>query len=116
MEGTMVASKFRWLSLVLMFLLLGATDSDQSATSNASLQSYATSQFHSITRLGFFSAGDGGRAVYFSSNSACSLNNGNGDNGSEVKSVDGKCWIAALEPAASVKIWGAAVNGTTDDS
>lgn len=116
MEVTMVASKIRWLSLVLVFFLLGATDSDQSASTNAALQSYPTMQFHSITRLGFFLAGDGGSAVYFPSDSACSLNGGNGDNGSEVKSIDGKCWLAKLEPAASVKIWGAAVNGTTDDS
>jgi hypothetical protein len=55
--------------------------------------------------------------VYMSSGSACSLNGGNGDNGSQVKSSDGKCWLAKFDLAgADVRIWGVAFDGATDNT
>lgn len=41
--------------------------------------------------------GNGASPVFYTpSNSACSLNSGNGDNGSQIKSADGKCWLAVF--------------------
>lgn len=54
---------------------------------------------------------------YEPSGSACSLNAGNGDGGSQVSSADGKCWIADLQGIKPTPIiWGCAGNGTTDDT
>lgn len=57
-----------------------------------SLQAMSTANSSTYIRDGYTSAGDGGAATYVSSGSACSLNGGSGDNGSQVKSADGKCW------------------------
>lgn len=47
-----------------------------------------------------FAAGDGAPPLfYLPSGSPCSLNGGNGDKGSQVKSSDGKCWLAQFPPA-----------------
>src|SRR5260370_15209837 len=46
-----------------------------------------------VWRDGYASTSDGGLMLYFPGGSPCSLNSGNGDNGSEVKSADGKCWV-----------------------
>ncbi len=56
-----------------------------------------------------YAAGFGAPPVfYLPSDKACSLNGGNGDNGSQVKSSNGSCWVARLESAPhDVRIWGA---------
>jgi|GEM_PF-1975555 len=71
-----------------------------------------------VYRAGFGSAGDGGEMSYMPSGSACSLSvvSGGGDNGSQVPSADGKCWIWL---PAGVKVtpmvFGATGNGSSDD-
>ncbi|WP_175952883.1 hypothetical protein [Burkholderia sp. BCC0405] len=81
----------------------------------AALQGMSTANSSTYYRDGYTSTGDGGGTTYVSSGSACSLNSGNGDNGSQVKSADGKCWLAVLSPfGADIRIWGAVANGSTD--
>lgn len=77
-----------------------------------------TGSFNSVTRLGFTSAGDSPQVMYALQNSPCSLNSGAGDNGSQVPTAGGgKCWIANLNGIeVTPMIWGAAGNGTTDDT
>jgi hypothetical protein len=46
-----------------------------------------------------YALGFGASPLYYQpSNLACPLNSGNGDNGSQVKSLDGKCWLAVFPP------------------
>lgn len=62
---------------------------------NAELLALSTATLPANTivhRAGYASAGDGGDMDYLASGSACSLASGNGDNGSQVKSANGKCW------------------------
>ncbi|MCW3588791.1 hypothetical protein [Burkholderia cenocepacia] len=81
------------------------------------LKAKATSTAQSVFRDGYGAAGDGGNALYVASNSACSLNAGTGDNGSQVASSDGRCWLA-IPPGTGwdIRLFGAACNGTADDS
>jgi hypothetical protein len=84
---------------------------------NSALQATASTQYRSITRRGFVTPGDGGGAIYIASNSPCRLNSGNGDGGSEVKSADGKCWLADFRGGpASIKAFGAKADGLANDS
>jgi len=55
---------------------------------------------------------------YAASGSACILNEGKGDNGSQVRSADGKCWLATFPAGpADVREWGARCdNGVTNDT
>jgi hypothetical protein len=62
----------------------------------AALKNLPSTQAKVIHRQGFFSPGDGGDATYNSSPSACTLNLGNGDDGSEVKARDGGCFTSAV--------------------
>ena len=59
------------------------------------------------TRLGYATAGDAPAVLYTRNNSACSLNAGSGDGGSQVPTIDGKCWIANLGGVANLALWGA---------
>ncbi len=65
-----------------------------SAATNSALQALSTASGAKVLRMGFTTAGDAPAFAYFASNSPCSLNGGNGDNGSQVKSADNKCWLA----------------------
>lgn len=80
---------------------------------NAALKNTPTTAAPSVQRLGFYASGDAPPLVYTASGSACSLNGGNGDDGSQVKSVDNKCWIANF-PAkgADVRQWGCTASST----
>lgn len=86
-------------------------------STNAALKNLKSAEFTSAWRLGFYAADDSPRVVYKSTNSACSLNSGNGDNGSQIKLADGNCAIAdfARGPPTSM-IWGALGNGSSDDA
>lgn len=89
----------------------------QEVPTNAALRALPSTNYQSVTRLGFYSPGDGGRATYAPSGSACSLNNGNGDEGSEVKSADGKCWLADFGAGPpSVRVFGAVGDGVKSDA
>ncbi|MFK4447472.1 hypothetical protein ABH944_007790 [Caballeronia udeis] len=87
------------------------------ATSNAALMALPSTTASTITRLGFYAPGDAPTLVYTASGSPCSLNAGAGDNGSQVRSADSKCWIAVFPSGpVNVREWGAKGNGTFDDT
>jgi hypothetical protein len=93
----------------------------QVANNNTGLQAIPSTQYQAITRLGVNTPGDGGRAKYVSSNLPCSLNAGNGDGQSQVKSADGHCWLKDpiddwLEHLPLyIKNYGVQCDGLTDD-
>jgi hypothetical protein len=74
-----------------------------SVTNNSALTSLSTATMSAVTRLGFATAGDAPTLSYTASASACSLNSGAGDNGSQVPSANGKCWLANF-PAGSIDV------------
>jgi hypothetical protein len=100
----------------------GLSDSGQSISSlnsvptEAALAASATTTYPSgVWRLDYSSGLGAVPWFYVPSNSACSLNGGNGDGGSQVPSSDSKCWIAHYNGAtADIKEWGAVPGGLTD--
>lgn len=74
----------------------------QSATlhvaNNAALKALSTANVATVIRDGFTTAGDAPAQLYIASNSACSLNSGAGDDGSQVQSANSKCWLATFGP------------------
>jgi hypothetical protein len=86
---------------------------------NAALQAItAPAAGTEVFRAGFYAAGDGGKANYTFSTSACSLNAGAGDNGSQVAPTAGSgCWLVQVPPTGlSFKVWGAKMDGSTNDA
>jgi hypothetical protein len=86
---------------------------------NAALQAItAPAAGTEVFRAGFYAAGDGGKANYTFSTSACSLNAGAGDNGSQVAPTAGSgCWLVQVPPTGlSFKVWGAKMDGATNDA
>jgi hypothetical protein len=70
-----------------------------------------------VFRQGFLTAGDGGSAFYVYSSSACSLNAGAGDNGSQVAASSGGCWLVDLNgQPPNVLVWGADKTGAADST
>jgi hypothetical protein len=111
---------FRFLAILVLLSAGGHAAAQAMPTqivpTNTALRALPSTQYTSVLRLGFFSPGDGGRATYVSTGLPCSLNEGNGDDGSQVRSADGKCWLADMsEGPASVKVFGAAGNGVVSD-
>ena len=96
---------------------LGAATFYPTVATNAALQALSTATTSTVTRLGFYAAGDTAPLIYTASGSACSLNAGNGDNGSQVKSANSLCWIANFPSGPrGVKEWGAYGDGSHDDT
>ena len=86
-------------------------------STNAELAALSLAAGSTVYRAGFYASGDGGAATYTYSASACPLNSGVGDNGSQVASSGGGCWIADFNAIpASVRQWGAYGDCTHDDS
>lgn len=87
-------------------------------STNAVLETTATTTFPNGVWRADFSAGVGAPPVlYLPSASACSLNGGLGDNGSQVPSANSLCWIAQFPTSgADIREWGALCNGTNDTS
>src|SRR5579884_2799361 len=85
---------------------------------NAALSAAATTDYpNGVWRDSVASEGDAPPLFYYPSGSACSLNTGNGDNGSQVKSSDGKCWLGVFPDAgADVREWGVKFDNSTDNS
>jgi hypothetical protein len=87
---------------------------------NSSLQSITTTLigvFATIHRDGYATAGDGGKMDYNWTASACSLNSGAGDNGSQVQAAGAGCWI--WDPQASgvpPEVFGADTTATNDNA
>jgi hypothetical protein len=74
----------------------------------AALSALATTPNAQIWRIGYNNPGDVPPLIYTASNAACTLNAGAGDNGSQVTSADGKCWIASPDAGGmDVRQWGA---------
>lgn len=70
-----------------------------------------------VIRQGFASNGDGGKMNYQYSATACTLNSGAGDNGSQVPASGGGCWLwDPPDGVANPKVFGAKGDGTTDDT
>jgi hypothetical protein len=82
---------------------------------NASLMAASTAAYSTGIWRDDFSAGMGAPSIlYVPSSSPCGLNSGNGDNASQVRSADGKCWIAQFKKSPpDARQWGA---NSTDDS
>ncbi|AAR89341.2 gp48 [Burkholderia phage Bcep43] len=97
-----------------------STNATCTVSTNAALQALSVAAFpvnSIIYRAGYATAGDGGAMFYRPSNAACSLAAGNGDNGSQVKSADGNCFL--WQPAGqrvTPMVFGATGNGTADDT
>jgi hypothetical protein len=87
------------------------------AASNATLTALPSTTASTITRLGFYTPGDAPPLNYTASASACSLNSGAGDNGSQVATSDGKCWIANF-PAGPIDVreFGAKGDNSTNNT
>jgi hypothetical protein len=70
-----------------------------------------------VVREGYTTAGDAPPLFYYYSSSACSLNSGSGDNGSQVQASEGGCWLAVFPASgADVREWGVVADNTTDNS
>jgi hypothetical protein len=112
----MVSKMLRlWAFVLALSFATGETEA-QVIPTNEALHALPSTQYLSVTRLGFYAPGDGGRAAYISSGSACSLSDGSGDDGSQVKSADGKCWLADFSASPpNVKVFGAVGDGVTND-
>ena len=97
---------------------LGSVNGLATIATNAALKALAVGTYSTVYRAGFSTAGDGGAAYYNYSSSSCSLNSGAGDNGSQVApTTGGGCWLASFAGTQpNPKIWGAAGDGSTDDS
>jgi hypothetical protein len=85
---------------------------------NLALQVAIGGSASTVYRGGFFAAGDGGASFYQWSTSACSLNSGSGDNGSQVAPATGVgCWIAEKPTGPwDVRIFGADATGANDST
>lgn len=80
---------------------------------NAALAALPSSLGRAL-RLGYYSEGDVAALAYVASGSACSLNAGAGDGGSQVPTSDGKCWLASFPPGGyDVRQFGARCTGST---
>jgi hypothetical protein len=87
------------------------------AASNSVLETIPSTATTSVVRLGFTTAGDAPPLQFISSNSACSLNSGAGDGGSQVPSADGKCWLAQFSATgADWREWGVKFDNSTNNS
>lgn len=96
---------------------LGAATFFPTVATNAALQALSTATTSTVTRLSFATSGDTPPLTYVASGSACSLNAGAGDNGSQVQSSNSKCWIAQFPKGAlDVTEWGVVANGATTDN
>lgn len=78
---------------------------------NTDLGNLSTVYTKRVTRLGTSARGDSPATDFIASGSACSLNAGNGDGTTQIKSADNKCWLsvtATVTPALSTAYYDAA--------
>jgi hypothetical protein len=86
-------------------------------TNNAALKELSGWVNTPVERFSYTSAGDGGLMLYTYSDHACTLNSGGGDDGSQVRSSDGKCWL--WQPVGLIvtpQVFGCKGDGVTDDT
>lgn len=85
--------------------------------SYAELRALVHGRFSTAYRTGFAIPGDGGAATYVWNASACSLNDGAGDNGYQVvPTTGGGCWTLVVPSVIDARVWGCALDGVTDDT
>lgn len=84
-------------------------------STNAALIGKTTTAYPAGVWRDDYASGNGAPPLFYApSSSACPLNGGAGDNGSQVQSADGKCWIAKFSgPQNNVLDWGAVADSTT---
>lgn len=84
---------------------------------NAALQRLASTATPVVVRDSFVTYGDAPPLMYYASGSPCTLSTygpASGDNGSQTKSADGKCWLASFEGAgADGAEWGVDFTGAS---
>ncbi len=83
---------------------------------DAQLSALSSTYAPQVLRSGFAVLGDSPPVVFTSSGSACSLNAGAGDGGSQVPSSDGKCWIGSYSGKVDVTDFGADKTGVADSA
>lgn len=83
---------------------------------NVALAASATTLYPSGVWRDDFASGNGAPPLWYQpSGSPCSLAAGNGDNGSQVKSADSKCWLAQFPTVGGdIREWGAVCKGGDD--
>jgi hypothetical protein len=88
-----------------------------SITDNSALRAAPTTAFPAgVWRLSFGNAIVAPPLFYRPDRTACRLNSGDGDNGSQVRSADGRCWLAVFPPGGvDVHEFGARGNQASDD-
>lgn len=85
------------------------------ASSNAKLSAIRTTDAAIVIRTGFAAAGDSPDLKFVASGSACTLNSGAGDGGSQVPSSDSKCWLAVFpSDGVDIRWFGADPTGVAD--
>jgi hypothetical protein len=98
-------------SVVILGLVSSVVADAQVANNTAALQAISSTKYISVTRLGFSLPGDGGRRTYVSTNAPCSVNGGNGDDETQIKSADNKCWVSETLDLGTVTISGGTIGG-----
>lgn len=87
----------------------------QHVPSNSALSAIPSTAVR-VVRDGYKSSGDSPPLTYTASDSACSLNSGAGDGGSQIPTSDGKCWIAKFPTNIVDARWFGAVGITSKNS
>lgn len=92
-----------------------AQSSVSHVATEAALAATATTSYPNGLWRDQYSSGIGSPLFYQPSASACSLNSGNGDGGSQVSSSDSKCWLAVFPSTEyDPTDWGADPTGTSN--
>lgn len=87
------------------------------ASTTSALKTLSTTTYRNAVRNGYYTRGDVPWLQYKAQNSACSLNGGLGDDASQIRSADGKCWIAMFhDNKPNVRQFGAKGDGVHDDA
>lgn len=93
-------------------------DLAQHVSDNATLLTKRTTLFPQGVWRDDYASGNGAPPLFYEpSSSTCSLNSGAGDNGSQVPSADGKCWIAKFPNGlADIREFGALASPAVDNA
>lgn len=86
------------------------------AATNSELAASRSTDYPAIVRDSITTVGDAPPLAFYSSNAPCALNGGAGDIGTQVRSADGKCWIANNGNDLDPREFGAKCDGSTDDA
>lgn len=98
-------------------LNLQSIGSEPYVASLHALETIPSSAAPVIMRLDYAAGNGAPPLAYKPSSIACSLNAGRGNGGSQVRSSDGRCWLAQFPAGgADVREWGAVCNGRNDDA